>query len=81
MYEKFRTFCTNICIYKTYEIKFLELWTLDLKPLQNTFLVTFLNLVFRNDEHLFSRLHYNVKRKGYHKNNREVATGALENIF
>ena len=43
--------------------KFLELLTLDLKHLQNTVLVTFLNAVFRNDKHLFSRLHYIVNRK------------------
>ena len=43
--------------------KFLDLWGLDLKALQNTLLVTFLNVVFRSDKHLFSRLHYNVKRK------------------
>ena len=52
---------------KVYEIhlkeKLLDLWALDLKPLQNTFLVTFLNVVFRNDKRLTSRLHYTVKRK------------------
>ena len=37
---------------------------LNLKPLQNTFLVTFLNVVFWNDKHLISRLHYIVKQKG-----------------
>ena len=40
-----------------------ELWAPDLKPLQHTFLVTFLNVVFRNDRHPISRLHYIVKRK------------------
>ena len=41
--------------------KFIELWVLDFKPLQNTFLVTFLIVAFRIDKHLFSRLHYIVK--------------------
>ena len=31
------------------------------------FLVTFLNVVIRNDEYLFSKLPYIVKRKGYLK--------------
>ena len=42
---------------------FLKLWALDLKPLQNAFLVTFPNIVFRNDKYLISRLHYIVQRK------------------
>ena len=61
---------------------FLKLWALHLKPLQNTFLVTFLNVIFRNDKHLFSRLHYVLKQKKVTiKNNREVVTGALKNTF
>ena len=31
-------------------------WVLDLKHLQNTFLVTFLNVIFRNGKHLIARL-------------------------
>ena len=41
----------------------LKLWALDLKPQQNTFLVTFLNVVFQNDKHLFSRPHYYYQEK------------------
>ena len=54
MYEKFRTFCTNICIKK----KIFKTMNnaLGLKHLQNTFLVTFFNVVFRIDKHLISRL-------------------------
>ena len=62
MHEKFFAFSTNICI-KTKIFK--------TKPLQNTFLVIFLNVFFRNDKNLFSQLHYN----------REVATGALKKCF
>ena len=62
MYEKFCTFCTNTGI-KTKIFK--------TKPLQNTFLVIFLNVFFQNDKNLFSQLHYN----------REVATGAQKKSF
>ena len=61
--------------------KFLELRAIDLKTLLNTFLATFLNVVFRNEKHLISRLHYIVKTKKVTiKNNSEVASGALKNI-
>ena len=76
MDEKFRTFCTNICIQKymnniwnknfenyarlTWNLSKIHIYTF---LYTTTFLVTFPYVVFQSEKHLFSRLHYNVKRK------------------
>ena len=52
---------------KVHEVHMKEIFfdyePLTWKPVQHTFLVTFFNVVFQNDKHLISRLHYIVKRK------------------
>ena len=54
-------------IWSTYERKSFRTMGAWLETSTKYFLVTFLNVVIRNDEYLFSKLPYIVKRKGYLK--------------